>query len=185
MSVRNILDGTIKIEGGIDPESTLKVNKVVCPYIEVTGLDKEGEVYTPYIDTPELRLHGILVLYPEGLNIQEKVAVIYSDGSTGTPETTVTSKVSNINSEQHVLTCQTTLKSLSKAIKQVIIPTGLDFTGRHTESHNTTAALINGTDLLLGMVHIYVENSQLMARVVFSETPSYTSMNIKINIVFN
>ena len=91
----------------------------------------------------------------------------------------------NINDEQHVLTCQTTLKSLSKAIKQMIIPTGLDFTGKQTVSHSVTAAMINGTDMLMGMVHIYVEDNQQMVRVVFSETPSYTSMLIRINIVFN
>ena len=91
----------------------------------------------------------------------------------------------NINSQQQLLTCQVDLSSLTKAIKQMIIPTGLDFTGKRTNTTCATAALIDETDLLLGMVHIYVENNQLMAKVVFSETPSYTSIAIKINIVFN
>ena len=85
----------------------------------------------------------------------------------------------------HALSCQLELKPLTKAIKQMIIPTGLDFTGKNNVSHNTTAALINNTDLLLGLVHIYVQESQLMAKVVFSETPTYTSMLVRINIVYN
>ena len=85
----------------------------------------------------------------------------------------------------HALSCQLELKPLTKAIKQMVIPTGLDFTGKNNVFHNTTVALIDGLEYLLGIVHIYVQNNQLMAKVVFSETPSYVSMLVRINIVFN
>ena len=79
--------------------------------------------------------------------------------------------MSNINDEQHLLTCQVELKGLSKAITEMIIPTGLDFSEKsNTNSTNTTAVL---------------ENGFLMVKVVFSETNEYTSMLVRINIVFN
>ena len=135
--------------------------------------------------TGGITLAGTQILTQTDADLLRPLTVIFSDGSEGTLTATVHSKVCNINDEQHLLTCQLDLKGLTKSIKEMIIPTGLDFTGRQTKSTSATVAEINGTDLLLGLVHIYVENGFLMAKVVFSETPSYTSMLIRINIVFN
>ena len=142
-------------------------------------------IATSSVKTPTLTLAGTPVLTQTDSDSNQSISVTYSDDSTGTVTGQVHSKVCNINNEQHAFTCQVSLSSLTKAIKQVIIPTGLDFTGKQTDSTNTSVARVNGTGLLLGMVHIYVENNQLMAKVVFSETPSYASIAIKINIVFN
>ena len=162
----------------------------VTDRVEVSGengfIQAADFIATSSFVTPSLMLGSTIVLTPTVTDSNQSIAVTYSDDSTGTLTGQVHSVVCNINDAQHVLTCQTTLSSLSKSIKQMVIPTGLDFSkSAKTKSHNATAALINGTDLLLGMVHIYVEDNQLMAKVVFSETPSYTSIAIKINIVFN
>ena len=135
--------------------------------------------------TPLITLGETIVLVPTILRENQYIAVTYGERDEEVLSAEVYSKVCNLNAEQHVLTCQTSLGSLTKAIKQMIIPTGLDFSERNnTDSTHATVAEINGTDLLLGMVHVYVEDSQLMAKVVFSETPSYTSIKIKINMVF-
>ena len=123
-------------------------------------------------------LAGTEVLTPTRVEENQSIAVTYSDGSEGTLSNTVITEITNFNSQQHMLTCQTQITSTTKSFKQLIIPTGLDFTGRQTDSHNATAALVNGTKLILGLVHIYVEDNQLMVKVVFSETPEYTSMQL-------
>ena len=82
-----------------------------------------------------------------------------------------------------MLTCRLTLSSLSKAIKEMIIPIQFNFTGRQSKTTGATVAVINNSDLLLGLVYIYVENNILNTKVVFSETPDYTSINIRINLV--
>ena len=174
------------VEGGFFSANQIKLSDCV----EVTGengyIQTADFIATSSFVTPSLMLGVTKVLTPTVSDNNQNIAVTYSDGDTGTLTTQVHSKVCNINKEQHVLTCQLGLSSLSKAIKQLIIPTGLDFShSENTKSYNTTVALINNTDMLLGMIHIYVESSQLMAKVVFSETPEYTSINIKINIVFN
>ena len=166
--------------------NTIKVTDCV----EVTGengyIQAADLIATSSFVTPSLMLGTKKVLTPTVSDSNQNLKVIYSDGSEGTLTALVHSLVCNINDAQHVLTCQLKLSSLSNPIKQTIIPTGLDFShSEKTKSHNTIAALINETELLLGMVHIYVEDNQLMAKVVFSETPSYTSIAIKINIVFN
>ena len=140
---------------------------------------------TESIKAPALTLGETIVLTQTVSDNNQSIAVTYRERDEETLTAQVHSKVCNFNNEQHVLTCQTSLSSLSKAIKQMIIPTGLDFTGRSTVSTNTTAALINNTGLLLGFVRIYMESNQLMVKVVFKESPEYTSIIIKINIVFN
>ena len=97
--------------------------------------------------TPSLTLGVTRVLTPTVSDSNQSILVTYSDDEIGEISAQVHGKVCNINDIQHILSCQTTLKSLSKAIKHVIIPTGLDFTGRQTDSTNATAATINGTDL--------------------------------------
>ena len=136
------------------------------------------------IKTPALTLAGTQVLTPTTVEEKQSIKATYSDGSTGTLLNTVISENTNFNSQQHMLTCQTQIASTSKSFKQLIIPTGLDFSGRKTQATSATVAEINGTDLLLGMVYIYVENNQLIIKVVFSETPSYTSINIRINMLY-
>ena len=110
-----------------------------------------------WIKTPALQVNGIQVLTPTETDNFQSISVTYSDESTDTLTARAHSKVCNINSQQQLLTCQVDLSSLSKAITQIIIPSGLDFTGKRTNTACATVAEINGTDLLLGMVHIYVE----------------------------
>ena len=171
MSVRNILDGTIQIEGGGGSEMPDN------PEVE-TLTATEG------ITTASLTLAGTEVLKQTDADNNQSIAVTYSDDTQDSLTTQVHSKVCNINAEQHMLTCQFSLSSLAQPIKQMIIPTGLDFTGRQTVSTNTTVALINANVMLLGMVRIYVDGTTLFAKVVFSETPSYASIKIKINMVY-
>ena len=182
---------TIPVGGVVVPEKTLTADIInVGPEGSRCTLSG-GDILALGISTnclavEVIRLAGTEVLYPTVINNKESIAVTYSDGSTGTIEAFVHSKVCHINAEQHLLTCQLEFKTLTKALKQVIIPTGLDFShSDKTDSHNTTAVLVNKTDLLLGLVHIYVESNYLYVKVVFTETPSYTSMLIRINIVFN
>ena len=183
----NVQAGTVSATGWVKTEVLKAVTKITStgPIEALSGVSTTSLTATGSITTPALTLGETPVLTQTVSDSNQSIAVTYSDGSEGTLTAPVHSKVCNINNEQHLLTCQVAFYTLSKALKQVIIPTGLDFTGRQTETHNTTAALINNTDLLLGMVHIYVESNQLMAKVVFSETPSYTSMLIRINIAFN
>ena len=151
--------------------------------ITTNNLTATGKITTKNITvTQGLFIDDIFVLSQNAENVNKNIAVTYSDGSEDTLAAEVRSRVCNINAEQHVLTCRLTLSSLSKAIKEMIIPIQFNFTGRQSKTTGATVAEINGTDLL--MVHIYVENNILMAKVVFSETPSYTSIKIKINMVF-
>ena len=179
-------DGPMKCSGEITSDKVSAVTAMTSSvFVATQDIETPTLTATEKINTPTLTVNGTPVLTQTVSDSNQYIAITYGERDEETLSVLVHSKVCNFNNEMHMLTCQTTLTSLTKAIKQVIIPTGLDFTGRQTVSHNTTAALINGTDLLLGMVHIYVENNILMARVVFSETPSYTSLAIKINIVFN
>ena len=85
-----------------------------------------------------------------------------------------------------MLTCQLAISNLTYPIKELIIPTGFSFTGTiQPQTTGTTVAVANEKDLILGLVHIFVSDNYLFAKVVFSETPSYTSLAIKINTVFN
>ena len=263
MSVRNILDGTIPVDGGLTPDSEISVkhvyadrgfmtpgdvnvggnisvvkeiavraiktsslsfpsaseegsyptvltyDNITTPSITATGtIHADNEITAPgvgatlfsggsfkgsnvdagfitaenWIKTPALQVNGTQVLTPIKVEEKQSIAVTYSDGSTGTISNSVISETTNLNSQQHVLTCQTSLGSLSKPIKQLIIPTGLDFTGKNAKALYATVAVIDGSDLLLGMVYIYVESNQLMVKVVFTDTPSYSSINIRINM---
>ena len=84
-----------------------------------------------------------------------------------------------------MLTCQLAISNLTYPIKELIIPTGFSFTGStQPQSTGTTVAVANEKDLVLGLVHIYTESNQLMAKVVFTNPPDYTSIKIRINLVF-
>ena len=131
MSVRNILDGTIKIEGGGGSEMP-------------DNPEVETLTATECITTPALTLGETQVLKQIDADNNQKIVVIYSDDSKATVATTVHSKVCNINDVMHVLSCQLELSSLSKAIKQIIIPTGQDFTGRQTNCCNQWHRLASG-----------------------------------------
>ena len=144
MSVRNILDGTITVEGGGGgemPDNPEVETLTATDSITTNNLTATGDITSKNITvTQGLIVDNTFVLAQREADNNKNIAITYSDGSEGTLTALVHSKVCNLNSLQHVLTCQTSLSSLSKAIKQVVIPTGLDFTGRQTESHNETAA---------------------------------------------
>ena len=110
---------------------------------------------------------------------QQPIKVTYSDGSKASLGAQIHGKVCNYNNVMHMLSCQTALSSLTNSIKEIILSTGISYNGRQTDTINTTAAMINGTDLLLGMVHVFVQGNVLYVKVVFSETPSYTSIKIR------
>ena len=78
-----------------------------------------------WIKTPALQVNGTQVLTQTVSDSNQSISVIYSDGGTGTLTAQVHSKVSNINNEQHVLTCQLPISNLTYSIKELIIPTGL------------------------------------------------------------
>ena len=160
MSVRNILDGTIPV-GGVMPDNS-EVKTLTADFVNV---GPEGSrctlsggdivalgISASCLETNVIRLADTEVLTPTKIEDNQSIAVTYSDGSTATLSNTVISETTNLNSHQHVLTCQLELSSLSKAIKQVIIPTGLDFNGRKTQATSTTVAVINEKDYLLGLI---------------------------------
>ena len=101
--------------------------------------------------TGGITMGDVQVLTQTYADILRPLTITYSDDSTGTLTAIVHTKVCNINNEQHLLTCQLELKGLSKAITEMVIPTCLVFSGRSTDSHNATAALVNGSRLLLGL----------------------------------
>ena len=71
-------------------------------------------------------MRGVQVLTPTDPDLIRPLTITYSDGSEGTLTATVHTKECHINAEQHLLTCQLELKSVSKAMTEIIIPTGLD-----------------------------------------------------------
>ena len=183
----NIEVGTVSAKGWVKTE-VIKATQITTsgPIEALSGVSTTNLSATGSITTPALTLGETPVLTQTVSDSNQYIAITYGERDEEVLTAQVHSKVCNINSVQHVLTCQLELKSLSKAIKQMIIPTGLDFSDRtNTKSYNTTVAMINETDLLLGLVHIFARSNVLYAKVVFSETPSYTSIAIKINIVFN
>ena len=154
-----LLANTAVMSKGVDGKTTsINGAHILTGKVEVSGktvtnslLAAESITSRGNITTPALTLGETPVLTPTDSDSNQYIAITYGERDEETLSVLVHSKVCNFNNEMHMLTCQTTLTSLTKAIKQVIIPTGLDFTGRQTVSHNTTVALINGTDLLLGM----------------------------------
>ena len=155
-------------------------------FVATQDIESPTVTATTSITTPALTLGETQVLTPTDVGHESVVVVTYDNDNQATYRPNVQSKYCHLNSEQQVLSCQVSNDSISRPAKQMVINTGVKFTGSYpTDSTCTTVAEINGTDLLLGLVHIYVEDNQLMVKVVFSETPSYTSIAIKINIVFN
>ena len=77
-----------------------------------------------------------------------------------------------------------TTVSECKPLKDLIIPTGLKLEGKTYKAFGTTVCKI-GEAYLDADVEIYVENDILFAKLIFKETPEYTSMSIKINMFFH
>ena len=121
---------TVSATGWIKTEVLKAVSKIISTSLieALSGVTTTNLTATGSITTPALTLGETPVLTQTVSDSNQSISVTYNDGSTGTLTAQVHSKVSNINNEQHVLTCQLGLSSLSKAIKQLIIPTGLDFT---------------------------------------------------------
>ena len=166
-ATENITTPTLAATGRIKTEVLRAISKITSTGVieALSGVTTTSLTATSSVTTPAITLGETPVLTQTVSDSNQNILVAYTDDDTGTLTAQVHSVVSNINIQQHVLTCQLGLSSLSKAIKQDIIPTGLDYShNEKIKSHNATAALINGTDLLLGMVHIYVESNQLMAR---------------------
>ena len=179
-------EGPMHCSGEITSDKVSAVTAMTSAvFVATQDIESPTVTATEKITTPTLTLGETPVLTPTALEKDQYIAVTYGERDEETLTAKVYTKECSINADQHLLTCQTALGSLTKPIKQMIIPTGLDFTGKsNTDSSYATVAEINGTDMLLGMARIYVENSQLMVKIVFSETPEYTSIKIKINMVY-
>ena len=152
--------------------------------VYATNLNASVEVMTPAIT-----LGDIEVLKDDKKQERRYVTMTLYDKeeTTTTGYVEVTSILTNFNKQQHMLTCQLAISNLYYPITELIIPTCFSFTSTiQPQSTGTTVAVANEKDLVLGLVHIYTESNQLMAKVVFTDSPSYTSIKIKIiTVLFN
>ena len=83
-----------------------------------------------------------------------------------------------------MLNVLTTL-SPAKPLKSLIINTGLKLDGKLYKAYGTTVCKIGENAYLDAYVDLYMENNFLYAKLIFNDTPEYTSMIIKVNMIFH
>ena len=214
MSVRNILDGTIPVggSGGLTPESDIQVNHVysnlgfhtpgifggkevrlthelTVPKINIgtyaTTDDSEitSKITEEGITTPSLTLGGNEVLKMiKSSGSRVIVGTLASSGNQMTFSATGSSRILDITSEMHAVDIIATMKECV-TMKSLTFNTGLKLEGRQTRVFGNTVCQI-GEAYLDAYVDLYMENDYLMAKLTFKGTPEYTSMSIKINMIF-
>ena len=197
MSVRNILDGTIPVggSGGLTPESEIVVKNVsalesvttqslaAIKQISVTTPKSNTIITAESITTPTLTLGGEQVLkMTKSSGSRVIVGTLASSGKQMTFSATGSSRILDITSEIHAVDIIATMKECV-TMKSLTFNTGLKLEGRQTRVYGNTVCQI-GEAYLDAYVDLYMENDYLTAKLTFKETPEYTSMSIKINMIF-
>ena len=220
MSVRNILDGTIKVGG--DGSGTSKRELFVeelsadrcyftnierCGIIKTTNLIADGSIDMQVgINEPKplayitkgdkitveadnliagsnLTVGGSEVLkMTKSSGSRVIVGTLASSGNQMTFSATGSSRILDITSEMHAVGIIATMKECV-TMKSLTFNTGLKLEGRQTRVIGNTVCQI-GEAYLDAYVDLYMENDYLMAKLTFKDTPEYTSMSIKINMIF-
>ena len=234
MSVRNILDGTIKVGGGTVSGEDIKTNTISAKkidlryepgdtlydptqhtrltptYIGTTTLtsdeirslkilmgartvleaieNNENKVTTDYVEatksitTPSLTLGGNDVLKMTSVSGTQTLNAVFVGGETGTYSANVSSRILDITTDIHALDVIAVL-SECKTMTTLTIPTGLMLEGRQTRAYSCTPCK-TGDTFVGADTEIYMESGQLMAKLTFKSTPDYSSMLIKISMIF-
>ena len=225
MSVRNILDGTIKVGGGavsgdekyidtltvmnfhrnacytsqIENQSNVYTSAVVADSIELqagserkpiayirdgdkTNVTANNLIAETSITTPSLTLNEEEVLVSKRADVTLVAKATYVGDTTATYQAKVASKILDLTPSLHVLSVITSLSSC-KTMKSLIINTGFKLDGKSYRAFGTTVCKV-GDAYLDAYVDLYMENSFLYAKLTFKETPEYTSMEIKNNMIF-
>ena len=197
MSVRNILDGTIPVGGSgeLTPETDIKVKTIRALSVTTVGggnfnqVDARSFIKTPTltasesITTPSLTLGGSEVLkMTKSSGSRVIVGTLASSGNQMTFSATGSSRILDITSEMHAVDIIATMKECV-TMKSLTFNTGLKLEGRQTRVFGNTVCQI-GEAYLDAYVDLYMENDYLMAKLTFKDTPEYTSMSIKINMIF-
>ena len=191
MSVRNILDGTIPVggSGGLTPESDIRVGNIQAETIKAVNVKavEEGSFNQVQafqsITTPSLTVGGSEVLkMTKSSGSRVIVGTLASSGNQMTFSATGSSKILDITSEMHAVDIIATMKECV-TMKSLTFNTGLKLEGRQTRVFGNTVCQI-GEAYLDAYVDLYMENDYLMAKLTFKDTPEYTSMSIKINMIF-
>ena len=191
MSVRNILDGTIPVggSGGLTPESDIRVGNIQAETIKAVNVKavEEGSFNQVQafqsITTPSLTVGGSEVLkMTKSSGSRVIVGTLASSGNQMTFSATGSSKILDITSEMHAVDIIATMKECV-TMKSLTFNTGLKLEGRQTRVFGNTVCQI-GEAYLDAYVYVYMENDYLMAKLTFKDTPEYTSMSIKINMIF-
>ena len=107
---------------------------------------------------------------------------VFSGGETGTYTATVKRKILDIPSDMHALDVTTTL-SECKTMLSLTNPTGLMLPGRQYRAFGYSACLV-GDSFVGADTEVYMESDQLMAKLNFRSTAVYSSMIIKISLIF-
>ena len=197
MSVRNILDGTIPVggSGGLTPGSEIVVKNVsalesvttqslaAIKQISVTTFKSNTIISAEGISTPALTLGGEDVLkMTKSSGSRVIVGTVASSGNQMTFSATGSSRILDITSEMHAVDIIAKMKECV-TMKSLTFNTGLKLEGRQTRVYGNTVCQI-GEAYLDAYVDLYMENDYLMAKLTFKATPEYTSMTIKINMIF-
>ena len=191
MSVRNILDGTIPVggSGGLTPETDIRVGNIQAETIKAAnvkvleaGTFQQVQAFQS-ITTPTLTVGGSEVLkMTKSSGSRVIVGTLASSGNQMTFSATGSSRILDITSEMHAVDIIATMKECV-TMKSLTFNTGLKLEGRQTRVFGNTVCQI-GEAYLDAYVDLYMENDYLMAKLTFKETPEYTSMSIKINMIF-
>ena len=113
----------------------------------------------------------------------QTLSAVFVGGETGTYSVSVSSKILDITSDIHALDVTTAL-SECKTMTSLTIPTGLMLKGRQTRAFCYTPCKTGDGSFVGADPDIYMESDQLMAKLTFKSTSVYSSMTIKISMIF-
>lgn len=222
MSVRNILDGTIKVGGGgsIGPNSDVECktltayNQVACLSLNTSALVGDDaqlstltvkdeftatkgidtalikcdnyisvpKVITENILTNQITLNNKAILKVQELNTRVTFKGVGLDGTSAKTYTQdVRRFLYDITPSLHVLVINTKLAD-AIPFKQMIIPLDLE-TGSGTAAFDTTV-IKTSSGYINAIVEINESDGKLQAKFTFDEGTEYTSMQIKVNMIF-
>ena len=169
-----IADGSIDMQVGINEPK---------PLAYITKGDKITVEADNLIAGSNLTVGGSEVLkMTKSSGSRVIVGTLASSGNQMTFSATGSSRILDITSEMHAVDIIATMKECV-TMKSLTFNTGLKLEGRQTRVFGNTVCQI-GEAYLDAYVELYMENDYLMAKLTFKDTPEYTSMSIKINMIF-
>ena len=113
---------------------------------------------------------------------KQTLKAVFVGGEEGTYTVSVSSKLHNIMVGCHMLNVLISL-SECKTMAQLTIPTGLKPASAGYIAYGYTPCK-TGDTFVDADTEIYMESGQLMTKLTFKSTAVYTSMLIKINMIF-